>query len=62
MGDNFLDFRFTRHPQCPKCHARRTMKAVYGMPVTPYVEPWKHHRGCCVTDEKWTCSQCRHTW
>jgi hypothetical protein len=62
MGANFLDFRFARHPRCPNCQVRCTMKAVYGMPATPYVEPWKHLRGCCVTDEKWTCSQCRHTW
>ena len=62
MKDTFLDFRFARHPQCPKCHARRTTKAVYGMPATPYVEPWKHLRGCCVANEKWTCSTCRHTW
>jgi hypothetical protein len=39
MGDNFLGFRFARHPQCPECHAHRTMKAVYGLPATPYVEP-----------------------
>jgi hypothetical protein len=42
--------------------ARRTMKAIHGMPATPYVEPWKHLSGCCVTDEKWICSKCRHTW
>ena len=62
MGDNFLEFRFARHPQCPKCHAGRTKQAVYGMPATPYVEPWKYLSGCCVSDEKWTCSKCRHTW
>ena len=62
MGDNFLDFRFARHPQCPKCHAHRTMRAIYGLPVTPYVEPWQDLRGCCVTGEKWTCWKCQHTW
>jgi hypothetical protein len=62
MGDNFLDFRFARHPQRPECHARRTKRAIYGLPATPYVEPWKHLGGYCVSDEKWTCSKCRHTW
>jgi hypothetical protein len=62
MGDNFLDFRFARHPQCPKCDARRTLKAIYGLPVTPHVDPWQELRGCCVTDERWTCSKCRHAW
>src|SRR4051812_4593238 len=33
-----------------------------GLPATSYVEPWQHLRGCCVTEEKWTCSTCRHTW
>jgi hypothetical protein len=60
MGDNFLDFRFARHPQCPNCHARRTMKAIYGMPATPYAEPWKYLSGCCVSDEKWTCEMQAH--
>ena len=62
MGDNFLEFRFARHPQCPKCHARRTRKTTYGMRATPNVLPWEHARGCCVSEEKWTCSKCRHTW
>jgi hypothetical protein len=62
MGDSFLDFRFARHTQCPTCHARRTMRAIYGLPAAPYVEPWQDLRGCCVTEEKWTCSQCQHTW
>jgi hypothetical protein len=62
IGDNFLEFRFARHPQCPMCHARRTRKAIYGLPATPFVEPWQHVRGCDVTDEKWTCSACRHSW
>jgi hypothetical protein len=57
-----LDFGFARHPQCPACRARRTMRAVYGLPATPYVAPWKHLSGCCVSDEKWICSKCRHTW
>ncbi|MEY2524269.1 MAG: hypothetical protein QOJ66_2834 [Ilumatobacteraceae bacterium] len=62
MGDNFLDFRFGRHPQCPMCHARRAMSAIYGLPAAPHVEPWQDLRGCCVTEEKWTCSKCQHTW
>jgi hypothetical protein len=62
IGDNLLDFRFARHPQCPKCHARRTLKALYGLPVSPYVEPWKYLAGCCIADEQWTCSECGHRW
>jgi hypothetical protein len=60
--ENFLDFRFARHPQCPECNARRTMRAIYGLSATPYVEPWNHLTGYCVSDEKWTSSECRHTW
>ena len=59
LGENFLGFRFGRHPQC---HARRTKRAVYGLPATPYIEPWKHLSGRCVSDVKWTCSKCPHTW
>jgi hypothetical protein len=62
MGDNFLDFRFARHRQRPKCNARRTMNSTYGLPATPYVEPWQELRGCCVIDEKWISSKCRRTW
>src|SRR4051794_40422186 len=62
MGASFLDFRFARHPQCPECHARRTMKVIHDIPATLYVEPWQRFRRGCVTDEKWICSKCRHTW
>ena len=52
MGHNFLDFRFARHPQCPECHVRRTMKAIDGLPGTRYVETWQHLRACRLTEEK----------
>jgi hypothetical protein len=62
MGDNFLDFRFARHPQCPQCHGSRTMKAMFGVPVSLYVEPWRHLRRRSVSEEEWTCSECGHMW
>src|SRR5207249_7343755 len=32
------------------------------VPATPYVVPWKHLSGCRVSDEKWFCSKCAHTF
>lgn len=62
MGDNFFDFKFTRHPPCPMCHARHTMNLVYGLPITLDVEPWVYLAGCCVAEEQWICSVCEHRW
>ncbi|MGW0157843.1 hypothetical protein ACWDUN_00835 [Mycobacterium sp. NPDC003323] len=59
----FLDYRFARHPRCPRCGGQRTMAASFGMPIFPAQEPpWVDQRGCVVTPDEWTCSLCEHYW
>lgn len=57
---------FAEHPPCPRCGAKRTKSAQFGMPVDmeAYRNPpaWIDPRGCCVTPDIWTCSECHHTW
>ncbi len=57
---------FAEHPQCPSCGAKRTQRAVFGMPASEEeyrnAPEWVDWRGCCVTPDIWTCSVCRHTW
>ncbi len=61
--ETFLDYRFSRHPKCPRCGARRTQRAVFGMLLSDTVlAPWYAARGCCVTESIWSCSQCGHDW
>lgn len=60
--DNLLDFRFTRHPKCPRCRAERTQRALYGLLANPDIPPWLDPRGCCVKPEDWTCTACGFTW
>lgn len=59
----FLDYRFGRHPRCPRCDGQRTAEAAFGEPVfaTPEL-PWVDQRGCVVTPEEWTCGVCGHEW
>ena len=60
---SLLDFRFARHPRCPRCRAARTRRAVYGMLFRPITEPWFDPRGCVVTDRHaWTCGECGLEW
>lgn len=59
---NLLDFRFSQHPKCPACGAGRTQRALFGMLVTRDIPPWLDARGCCVTDDIWTCTECTCTW
>jgi len=59
----FLDYRFDQHPACPECGGRRTLSTFYGMPVgVANIPPWLHIGGCCVSDERWSCSVCDHEW
>lgn len=59
----FLDYRFSLHPSCPRCEARRTLRSQFGMPVAMFdTVPWRLHQGCRVTPEQWTCSVCDHQW
>ena len=61
--DTFLDYRFSLHPPCPRCDARRSLRSQFGMPVAMFeTVPWRLHQGCCVTPEQWTCSDCDHRW
>ncbi|MDA4110254.1 hypothetical protein [Mycolicibacterium holsaticum] len=59
----FLDYRFARHPACPRCVGRRTKRALFGM-LSSFddIEPWYDPRGCCVTHDIWTCTLCGHRW
>lgn len=60
---NFLDYRFSRHPRCPRCHGRRTANAWYGMPAFPMrYTPWEAPQGCCVMPTDWVCRLCKHEW
>jgi hypothetical protein len=63
---SLVDFRFSQHPKCPRCGAERTQTAMFGMPVSEAVyrgaPPWIDWRGCCKTDDIWTCTSCAHTW
>ena len=60
---SLVDFRFARHPRCPRCRAGRTQKAVYGDLAHPVWQPWFDHRGCVRSDDHaWTCSACGLQW
>jgi hypothetical protein len=59
---SLVDFRFAQHPECPRCGARRSQRARFGMLASFDIPPWMDARGCCVTADVWTCTQCRHTW
>jgi hypothetical protein len=60
---SLLDFRFARHPRCPRCRAARTQKAVYGHLSRPIREPWFDPRGCGrIGQHAWTCSDCGLEW
>lgn len=59
----FLDFKFEQHPCCPRCGNRRSLSIFYGMASDPSnLSPWLHIGGCCVSEEAWHCSFCRHEW
>ncbi len=63
---SLLDFRFSQHPQCPRCGAQHAQRAIFGMPASEAAHrdapPWVDWRGCCRTKEIWTCAMCTHTW
>jgi hypothetical protein len=59
---NLLDFRFSQHPKCLACGAGRTQRALFGMLMHRDIPPWLDARGCCVTDDIWTCTECTNTW
>jgi len=61
--ETFLDYRFSRHPACPRCGQRRARRAVFGM-LSSFtgIGPWHDARGCCDTPDNWTCAMCGHRW
>jgi hypothetical protein len=60
---SLLDFRFARHPKCPRCRAVRTRRALYGLLLTRDLPPWLEPRGCVETgDHLWTCAACGLEW
>lgn len=61
--ESFVDFKYFRHPPCPKCGQRRSRQIAFGLPAGPFdPPPWVDHRGCCVPAEKWACARCGHEW
>jgi hypothetical protein len=56
------DFMFAQHPACPRCGAQRARALQYRMPVSPHVPPWVALAGCVVSDERWNCENCSHSW
>ena len=59
---SLVDYRLAQHPACPACGAQQTRDTLFGMLMNHDVPPWQEARGCCVTDEDWSCGQCGHTW
>ena len=59
---SLLDFRFSRNPKCPRCWAERTQRALFGDLAHRDIPPWRDFRGCCRTDDIWTCTACAYTW
>ena len=59
---SLLDFRFARHPKCPRCRAERTQRALYGELAHRDIPPWLDPRGCCRTSDDWTCAACGLKW
>ncbi len=59
---SLIDYRFSQHPRCPYCGARRTQSARFGHILHLDFPPWDDHRGCCVTEDVWTCTACGGTW
>ena len=59
---SLLDFRFARHPKCPRCRAERTQRALYGELAHRDIPPWLDPRGCCRTSDDWTCTACGLKW
>ncbi|GJF09321.1 hypothetical protein NGTWS0302_32270 [Mycolicibacterium cyprinidarum] len=60
---SLVDFRFARHPKCPRCRVSRTQKALYGHILQRVWQPWLDYRGCGRTDQHaWTCGACGLEW
>ena len=60
---SLVDFRFTRHPKCPRCRVSRTQKVIHGDMSNPRRLPWFDYRGCMRNDQHtWTCGACGLEW
>lgn len=60
---NFVDFRFSLAPACPRCSANRSMSTEFGEPASGYVlTPWTQHMGCELVPVEWVCGVCGHEW
>ena len=59
---NLVDYRLAQHPSCPSCGAQRTRSALFGMRMSNDYAPWYDLRGCCVTNDDWTCGECGFRW
>lgn len=61
---NFVEFRFSLNPRCPRCGARHTKSAAYGMASSRALRPWIARMGCVVRQpaRDWVCADCDHRW
>lgn len=59
---SLVDYRLAQHPTCPECGAQQTRETLFGMLMNRDFPPWRDARGCCVTNDDWSCGQCGHTW
>ena len=59
---SLVEYRLAQHPACPSCGAQQTRRALHGLLAKRDYPPWRDARGCCVTNDEWTCGQCRFRW
>ncbi|HEV7854374.1 MAG TPA: hypothetical protein VGP27_23895 [Mycobacterium sp.] len=59
---SLVDYRLAQHPACPSCGAQQTRRALFGLLTSRDYPPWLVARGCCVTNDDWTCWQCGLAW
>ena len=55
-------------PECPQCHATRTIPIIYGYPAPELERDAARGKvrlgGCCVSPShpQWYCPACEHEW
>jgi hypothetical protein len=59
---SLVAYRLAQHPSCPSCGAQRAQAALFGMRMSNDYAAWYDLRGCCVTNDDWTCGRCGHNW
>jgi hypothetical protein len=61
---SLLEFRFARHPKCPRCRGNRTRNAGHGVTSeSGRHDLWGDYRSCMKDDQQtWTCGLCGVEW